>query len=46
MVTHNILEVKKDMNKIYEISDKKLVLLHEYSDQPAEKVGEEHDTAI
>lgn len=29
MVTHNILEVKKDMNKIYEIRDKKLVLLEE-----------------
>ncbi len=46
MVTHNILEVKKDMNKIYEISDKKLILLSDNSGQTAERSGEEHDFAI
>jgi hypothetical protein len=34
------------MNKIYEISDKKLILLSDNSGQTAERTGEEHDFAI
>lgn len=45
MVTHNILEVKNDMNKIYEIRDKNLVLLQDSDmDRPVERTCEKHVT--
>lgn len=44
MVTHSLTDVKKDMNKIYEIKDKKLILLKEEPDQAGERIGEDVTT--
>ncbi len=46
MITHSLQNVKKDMNKIYEIKDKKIKLLSTEQNQPEERIEDEYVVSV